>query len=81
MDVAIKQGRVRVKVIGEEIDWHQDHEKATYYFSETYPIGAVAMKGVSSAEAQEMVRNTSRIFHQYISVIEEELTKSAEDNW
>lgn len=81
VDVAIKQGRVRVKIIGEEIDWHQDHEKATYYFSETYPIGTISMKGVSSTEAQEMVRNTSKQFHQYISVIEEELSKTVEDDW
>lgn len=81
VDVAIKQGRVRVKVIGEEIDWHQDNDKATYYFSDTYPIGGISMKGVSGSEAQQMINNTTRIFGQYISVIEEELLRNSNDDW
>lgn len=80
IDIAIKQGRVRIKVIGEEIDWHQDYEKATYYFSETFPIGKETIKGVSNDDASEMLRNITKIFNQFISVIEEELSKTANDN-
>lgn len=81
IDVAIKQGRVRVKVIGEEIDWHQDYDKATYYFVETFPIGTISMKDVPAVAAQELVRNTIKTFYQYISVIEEELNQMVEDDW
>ncbi len=81
IDVAIKEGRIRIKVIGEEIDWHQDKEKSTYYFSETYPIGIVEMKEVPNEKAREMIRITFNTFQQYISVIEEELHKMENDDW
>lgn len=81
IDVAIKEGRIRIKVIGEEIDWHQDKQKATYYFSETYPVGQKVMKAVPNEKAREMIRLTIHAFEQYISVIEEELHKVENDDW
>lgn len=81
IDAAIKQGRFRVKVIGEEIDWHQDNDKETYYFPDIYPFGDGAMREIKIDESQEFINNSLRYFRQYITVIEEEMQNRTNDDW
>ena len=81
IDAAIKQGRFRVKVIGEEIDWHQDNDKETYYFPDIYPFATERMKEVTALDSYEFANNTIQFFNQFISVIGEEFKRRANDDW
>lgn len=81
IDVAIKPGRVRVMVSGEEIDWHQDNDKLTYYFSDIYPFATERMKEVTALDSYEFANNTIQFFNQFISVIGEEFKRRTNDDW
>ncbi|MBQ7671680.1 MAG: outer membrane protein assembly factor BamE [Paludibacteraceae bacterium] len=79
LDLAIKPGRVRIKVIGDEIDWHQDNDQLTYYFADVVPFGSTVMKELKEKEALSFSYNTVDIFNHYLNVIEGELTKKIND--
>lgn len=81
IDIAIKKGRLRIKAIGEEIDWRQDQDKLTYYFADVIPFGETLMNELSVDESIKMADNTIEKFNQYISVIQEEITRKSNDDW